>query len=423
MTGETHERDTNKSWFNSFLIRFCWEWGNRRVAIYSWDDKHCFVWRHWRCQRILFPARFNGIWVLIKFFLGQVLLGMRSQEGSHLQPGWLLGTLKVSTHTVSTWVQWHMALPHHWVGIKFWFNSFWVGYCWGMVLLEHWVGIKSCIHSFWRCQEILFPPRFSGISYFPTIGLELNRHLILSWWEWGPRRVTGGLEWTQGSWALDSVEHNMVLCCEICENKTCMLVIVERCCCCYSLHVLVECSWKPRSLRLPTQSHHSVCPWPGKPSRVDPITLSRLCLVGHGSHKRQIVHRIRYYVNGSPQEVATWEACELISPRRLLLHETDVRVTSASEGPKGRRYSTAARRRDMEVIGSKPGYTILCHLSVPSLSALAAKRDCSHQRPKKQWWKLKRCRRSTGTIKEFNPDFILSEGVPRWNAIAEKNKE
>ena len=177
-----HTLDRIKSWFNSFLIRFCWEWGNRRVAIYSWDDKHCFVWRHWRCQRILFPAGFNGIWyfptiglefnldfilsgsgsagnavtggfpftarvtigdiegvngycsqlgsmaygtspplgwnlILISFFLGQVLLGMRSQEGSHLQLGWLLGTLKVSTDTVPSWVQWHMVLPHHWVGI------------------------------------------------------------------------------------------------------------------------------------------------------------------------------------------------------------------------------------------------------------------------------------------------------------------
>ena len=167
-----------KSLFHSFWVRFCWECGHRRVPIYSSGD----YWGHWRCQHILFPPGFSGIWhfptiglefnldfilsgsgsagnavtggfpftarvtigdiegvntycfhlgsvaygtspplgwnlILISFFLGQVLLGMRSQEGSHLQLGWLLGTLKVSTHTVSTWVQWHMALPHHWVGI------------------------------------------------------------------------------------------------------------------------------------------------------------------------------------------------------------------------------------------------------------------------------------------------------------------
>ena len=46
------------SWLNSFWVRFCWEWGHRRVPIYSWGD----YWGHWRCQHILFPPGFSGIW-------------------------------------------------------------------------------------------------------------------------------------------------------------------------------------------------------------------------------------------------------------------------------------------------------------------------------------------------------------------------
>ena len=64
---------------------------------------------------------------------------MGSQDSCHIQLRLVLGTLKVSTEqilfpqvllgrlfetlkvsrdTVSTGVQWHMALPHHWVRIK-----------------------------------------------------------------------------------------------------------------------------------------------------------------------------------------------------------------------------------------------------------------------------------------------------------------
>ena len=86
---------------------------------------------------------------------------------------------------------------------------------------------------------------------------------ILSWSGSAGNGVTGGLELNQDSFnILDSVGHNIELCCETCVNKTCMRIIVERCCRCwyFLLLVLVECSWKPRSLRLSTQFHHSVCP-------------------------------------------------------------------------------------------------------------------------------------------------------------------
>ena len=77
-----HTLERIKSWFNSFLIRFCWKRGSRRVAIYSWDDKHCFVRRHWRCQRILFPAGFNGIWYFSTIGLKRNLDFILSGSGS-----------------------------------------------------------------------------------------------------------------------------------------------------------------------------------------------------------------------------------------------------------------------------------------------------------------------------------------------------
>ena len=117
---------------------------------------------------------------------------MRSQEGSHLQLGWLLGTLKVSTHTVSTWVQWHMALPHHWVRIKSWFHSFWVRFCWECGHRRVPIYSSGDYWGHWRCQRILFPPGFSGIWHFPTIGLESNLDFILSGSGSAGNAVTGG---------------------------------------------------------------------------------------------------------------------------------------------------------------------------------------------------------------------------------------
>ena len=109
----------------------------------------------------MFPPGFSGISHLptigLELNLDLILSGSGSawkQEGSHLYVGRLLETLKVSTHTVSTWIQWHM-------GTK-----------------------GSMAHG-------TTPPwaRFC--------------------WEWGPRRIRGGLELNQDYWGLDSVEHNM----------------------------------------------------------------------------------------------------------------------------------------------------------------------------------------------------------------------
>ena len=84
-------------WVNSFWVGYCWDMVLRD---------------HWRCQEMLFPPPPLG-WnsTLSQFFLGQVVLGMRSQEGCHIQLGWLLGTLKVSTGTVPSWFQWQRYFP------------------------------------------------------------------------------------------------------------------------------------------------------------------------------------------------------------------------------------------------------------------------------------------------------------------------
>ena len=133
---------------------------------------------------------------MISFLLGQVLLGMRSQEGSHLQLGWLWGTLKVSTDTVSTWVQWHMALPHHWVRIKSWFILSGSGSAGNAVTGGFPFTARVTIGDIEGVNTYCFPPGFSGIWHFPTIGLESNLDFILSGSGSAGNAVTGGFPFT-----------------------------------------------------------------------------------------------------------------------------------------------------------------------------------------------------------------------------------
>ena len=155
-----HSLDRIKSWCNPFWVRYCWEWGHKKIPIYSWGD----YWGHWRCQHIVFPLGFSGIWHFPTIGL----------SGSGTAGIWYFATIEG--------VKRYCFHPHHRVRIKY---SFWVRFCW------EWGHRRVATYSWgnywghWRCQRVLFPAGFNGIWYFPTIGLELNLDLVLS--EGAPR--------------------------------------------------------------------------------------------------------------------------------------------------------------------------------------------------------------------------------------------
>ena len=159
------------------------------LGVWSQEGAGMANWKHWRCQQVLFPLGFSGIWyfLTIGWELNlDLILGMGSQDSCHIQLGWLLGTLKVSTEQI--------LFPQVLLGV-------WSQEGAGMANWKH-----------WRCQEILFPPGFSGTWHFPTVGLELNSGnghrtvAIYSWDDYWDRFCWGCGHRKELGWLIGNIE-------------------------------------------------------------------------------------------------------------------------------------------------------------------------------------------------------------------------